>query len=78
VIFGTRSKHITKGKLIKLGFCYDFPPKSPRLNNYETTLITREGLEKLKAELDKLWRVERPDTKFKLQECLEIVSDFLI
>ena len=29
-------------------------------------LITREGLEKLKAELDHLWRVERPDTTQKV------------
>ena len=44
----------------------------------KTPLITREGLEKLKAELDHLWHAKRPDTQFKLQECLEIVSDFLI
>ena len=31
-----------------------------------TPLITREGLEKLKAELDHLWRVERPDTTQKV------------
>ncbi len=29
-------------------------------------LITPEGLEKLKAELDELWRVERPDTTAKV------------
>lgn len=29
-------------------------------------LITREGLEKLKKELDHLWRVERPDTTQKV------------
>ncbi len=29
-------------------------------------LITPEGLEKLKAELDHLWRVERPDTTQKV------------
>lgn len=29
-------------------------------------LITPEGLEKLKAELDNLWRVERPDTTQKV------------
>jgi transcription elongation factor GreB len=32
----------------------------------KTLLITREGLEKLKAELDHLWRVERPDTTQKV------------
>ena len=32
----------------------------------KTRLITREGLEKLKAELDHLWRVERPDTTQKV------------
>lgn len=32
----------------------------------KTPLITREGLEKLKAELDHLWRVERPDTTAKV------------
>src|SRR6478752_9589103 len=32
----------------------------------KTMLITREGLEKLKAELDHLWRVERPDTTQKV------------
>jgi len=32
----------------------------------KTLLITREGLEKLKAELDHLWRVERPDTTAKV------------
>jgi len=32
----------------------------------KTNLITREGLEKLKAELDHLWRVERPDTTQKV------------
>src|SRR5882757_8770820 len=31
-----------------------------------TPLITREGLDKLKAELDHLWRVERPDTTQKV------------
>jgi len=31
-----------------------------------TPLITREGLEKLKTELDHLWRVERPDTTQKV------------
>src|SRR3954466_14333934 len=31
-----------------------------------TPLITPEGLEKLKAELDHLWRVERPDTTQKV------------
>src|SRR6185436_19157832 len=31
----------------------------------KTPLITPEGLEKLKAELDQLWRVERPDTTQK-------------
>ena len=32
----------------------------------KTPLITREGLEKLKAELDHLWRVERRDTTQKV------------
>lgn len=32
----------------------------------KTALITPEGLEKLKAELDHLWRVERPDTTQKV------------
>ena len=32
----------------------------------KTSLITREGLEKLKAELDHLWRVERPETTQKV------------
>ena len=31
-----------------------------------TQLITPEGLEKLKTELDHLWRVERPDTTQKV------------
>ena len=32
----------------------------------KTPLITQEGLGKLKAELDHLWRVERPDTTQKV------------
>ncbi len=32
----------------------------------KTPLITKEGLEKLKAELDQLWRVERPETTQKV------------
>ena len=32
----------------------------------KSLLITPEGLEKLKAELDQLWRVERPDTTQKV------------
>jgi transcription elongation factor GreB len=32
----------------------------------KTMMITPEGLEKLKAELDHLWRVERPDTTAKV------------
>lgn len=32
----------------------------------KTMLITPEGLEKVKAELDHLWRVERPDTTQKV------------
>src|SRR5687768_1705683 len=32
----------------------------------KTPLITPEGLEKLKVELDHLWRVERPDTTQKV------------
>ena len=32
----------------------------------KTMLITPEGMEKLKAELDHLWRVERPDTTQKV------------
>lgn len=31
-----------------------------------TPMITPEGMEKLKAELDHLWRVERPDTTQKV------------
>ena len=36
------------------------------LADMKTMLITPEGLEKLKAELDHLWRVERPDTTQKV------------
>ena len=32
----------------------------------KTMMITPEGMEKLKAELDHLWRVERPDTTQKV------------
>ena len=32
----------------------------------KTMMITPEGMEKLKAELDHLWRVERPDTTAKV------------
>ena len=32
----------------------------------KTPLITQEGLEKLKAELDHLWRIERPETTQKV------------
>lgn len=32
----------------------------------KTAIITPEGLEKLKAELDHLWRVERPETTQKV------------
>ena len=32
----------------------------------KTPLITQEGLEKIKGELDHLWRVERPDTTQKV------------
>ena len=32
----------------------------------KTLFITKEGLEKLKAELDHLWRVERPETTQKV------------
>jgi transcription elongation factor GreB len=32
----------------------------------KTLLITPEGLEKLKTELDHLWRIERPDTTQKV------------
>src|SRR6185369_9134946 len=32
----------------------------------KTLFITPEGLEKLKAELDQLWRLERPDTTQKV------------
>lgn len=35
-------------------------------NQMKSLLITPEGLEKLKAELDHLWRVERPDTTQKV------------
>lgn len=34
--------------------------------NLRTQLITRQGYEKLQAELDHLWRVERPDTTKKV------------
>jgi transcription elongation factor GreB len=34
--------------------------------NMKSMLITPEGLEKLKAELDHLWRVERPETTQKV------------
>jgi len=37
-----------------------------RSTTMKTMLITPEGLEKLKAELDHLWRVERPDTTQKV------------
>ena len=36
------------------------------IKNMKTPLITTVGLEKLKAELDHLWRVERPDTTQKV------------
>ena len=36
------------------------------ITTMKTLLITPEGLEKLKAELDHLWRVERPDTTQKV------------
>src|SRR5258706_15983650 len=36
------------------------------LSKMKTLLITPEGLEKLKAELDHLWRVERPETTQKV------------
>ena len=36
------------------------------LNPMKTLLITPEGLEKLKSELDHLWRVERPETTQKV------------
>jgi len=39
---------------------------SALIKNMKTPLITKEGLEKLKAELDHLWRVERPDTTQKV------------
>ncbi|MEO6065325.1 MAG: transcription elongation factor GreB, partial [Lysobacterales bacterium] len=32
------------------------PPQAP-----STALITREGFERLRAELDDLWRVQRPE-----------------
>jgi transcription elongation factor GreB len=34
--------------------------------NMKSMLITPEGLEKLKAELDHLWRIERPETTQKV------------
>jgi transcription elongation factor GreB len=37
-----------------------------RFRTMKTMMITPEGLEKLKAELDHLWRVERPDTTQKV------------
>lgn len=36
------------------------------IKKMKTLLITPEGLEKLKAEVDHLWRVERPDTTQKV------------
>ena len=43
---------------------------NPRFNTYilfmKTSLITREGYNALKAELDHLWRVERPDVTQKV------------
>lgn len=44
----------------RLGLSYYFAA------NMKSSLITPEGLEKLKAELDHLWRVERPDTTQKV------------
>lgn len=38
----------------------------PKAIEMKSLLITPEGLEKLKAELDHLWRVERPDTTQKV------------
>jgi transcription elongation factor GreB len=36
------------------------------MKDMKTMLITPEGLEKLKAELDHLWKVERPETTQKV------------
>src|SRR5690606_7984785 len=38
----------------------------------KTRLITPEGLEKLKAELDHLWRVERPDVTQKVSRAASL------
>lgn len=38
----------------------------------KTPLITPEGLEKLKAELDHLWRVERPDVTQKVSRAASL------
>jgi transcription elongation factor GreB len=38
----------------------------PKETSMKTMLITPEGLEKVKAELDHLWRVERPETTQKV------------
>lgn len=51
------SKHHTAGN-VELN--------AERKKTMKTPLITPEGLEKLKAELDHLWRVERPDTTQKV------------
>lgn len=40
--------------------------KKGQPTDMKALLITPEGLEKLKAELDHLWRVERPDTTQKV------------
>ena len=39
-------------------------------------LVTPEGLEKLKAELDHLWRMERPDTTQKVNSAASLGDRF--
>ncbi len=48
---------------------------TPTKSKMKSLLITPEGLEKLKAELDHLWRVERPTPHKKLpgRQALAIV-----
>lgn len=41
-------------------------PTSLRMDPMKTPLITREGYNALKEELDQLWRVERPETTRKV------------
>lgn len=50
----------------KLEYYPNFISLAPETQEMKTLMITPEGLEKLKAELDHLWRVERPDTTQKV------------